>query len=511
MTLIILSNLPSNGNNAVAENVVDPVDAIVAVVNGNLDDTNIASLSGTKITAGTIPQSAFDTTANAGWNTLGTTLVVSTGYNTGQKEFLLATGVDKSAILSVGMRLKFNRGTSPSTQCTDLESSSSQYASKTTPTGITFTDDYTCEAWIRVESYKVNAIVSRHNGSTGFIFYLEADGRVTIDGQGSTGRTGTTTQSIPLGRWVHVAGSLDMSANSGVIYIDGVSVPVIMSGSDTSLTQAGNLAVGAWNSLNFFDGEIADVRVWNIVRTSTQIRDNMNQALVGNETNLVAYFKLNGNFNDSTSNANNLSAQGGAIATTVDNPWHTTEYGIITKVTSSNITIFTGTDYSVPNMTLSTIFYSSQKTPYGFPRADIWYAEAFYNSSILSKTGASNDVWYNGGTQLSVPTGSWELMYEGLMLEQSTATGNLVGLATLSPANNTNDDPRFRTSIGNFSSSISQQTGQVSSTHPVNLASQTVYYANQGSHGGSGTINLFWYVDATTGAPLTIRAKSTYA
>lgn len=41
-----------------------PHNEIAAVVNGNLDDTNIASLSGTKITAGTLPASASATAAN---------------------------------------------------------------------------------------------------------------------------------------------------------------------------------------------------------------------------------------------------------------------------------------------------------------------------------------------------------------------------------------------------------------------------------------------------------------
>lgn len=41
-----------------------PHNEIAAVVNGNLDDTNIASLSGTKITAGTLPASESATAAN---------------------------------------------------------------------------------------------------------------------------------------------------------------------------------------------------------------------------------------------------------------------------------------------------------------------------------------------------------------------------------------------------------------------------------------------------------------
>lgn len=38
--------------------------AIAAVVNGNIDDTNISTVSGTKITGGTLPIAAFDTASN---------------------------------------------------------------------------------------------------------------------------------------------------------------------------------------------------------------------------------------------------------------------------------------------------------------------------------------------------------------------------------------------------------------------------------------------------------------
>lgn len=40
-------------------------------------------------------------------------------------------------------------------------------------------------------------------------------------------------------------------------------------------------------------GLIDDVRVWNTTRTQTEIQNNMNKELTGNETGLVAYYKMN--------------------------------------------------------------------------------------------------------------------------------------------------------------------------------------------------------------------------
>ena len=58
---------PSQSNPGEEINAADingPVNQIAAVVNGNLDDTNISSLSGTKLVAGTVPASAMATAAN---------------------------------------------------------------------------------------------------------------------------------------------------------------------------------------------------------------------------------------------------------------------------------------------------------------------------------------------------------------------------------------------------------------------------------------------------------------
>jgi hypothetical protein len=42
-----------------------------------------------------------------------------------------------------------------------------------------------------------------------------------------------------------------------------------------------------------FNGLFAELAVWNVARTATQIKDNYNHPRVGNETGLVGYWKLN--------------------------------------------------------------------------------------------------------------------------------------------------------------------------------------------------------------------------
>lgn len=44
---------------------------------------------------------------------------------------------------------------------------------------------------------------------------------------------------------------------------------------------------------NFFEGEIDEMRVWNVARTEAQIKATMSSSLTGSEPGLVAYWRFN--------------------------------------------------------------------------------------------------------------------------------------------------------------------------------------------------------------------------
>ena len=485
--------------------------------NGNISAANLANNAVTtaKIADGAVTADKLASgIVDSGWISLAGTFSVASGYNAGNKSFTIDTTSDQSGVVSPGMRFKVTRGTTAPTQCTDLEASSSQYASKSSPTGITFTDDFTCEAWVKLESYAAGTIVSRTStpGTNGFRMYVGSDGTLVLNGGGEYI---TSYQSLPRNRWVHVAVSLDMSGNAGLVYIDGVNVPGVLSGSGTSLTQAGNLQVGAGNSTTFFDGKIADVRVWSAVRTATEIQDNMFQQLVGNETNLVAYFKLNGDFNDSTSNANNLTASGSATATDTDNPFSDTEYGIVTAVDSSTVTIFTGTDHGIPNMTLSAPSYSTQSTPFGFPRGEgKWTVETLINVSV-SQIVASATAYYVQPVKLITPIGNWRLSYEGVGNPKGSTNVSIINGAlelTDSAINYTDSsslwgDTRSMLYLGLSTGATNQIFNQVSRSKLVNLATQTTYSMAVKTGQAGGTYQFDIRGDQNT---FVIRAECAY-
>lgn len=435
---------------------------------------------------------AYAETAGDGWLPLLNAPTVATGYNKGNRSFEMTyPGIDLTTVLSPGMRLKVTRDTAAPTQCVDLEASSSQYASKSSPTGIAFTDDFTCEAWIKLESYATGVIVARGAAvSGGFNMYMNSSGQIVISAWNSTEEKATSYQSVPLNRWSHIAASMNMSGNSFAIYIDGVSVPLTSTGSLSTLVQTGDLYVGRNVAGNYFNGKITDVRVWSTVRNATEIRDNMNQQLVGSETNLVAYFKLNGDFNDSTANANHLTASGGATATDTDNPFHDTEYAIVTKValdgSDTDVTVFTGTDHTIPNDTLTNPYYSTQSVPFGFPRGrDKWTIEAL---GFTGSEALSNDTFVNAvGGSISVPVGSWVLEHQGsFSVDSDVAVSAWVG-GGLSTAPTSVSDSRMiagqliRTSSGSPSYLYSHKSNNIS------VSATTTYYLIVGISSLSGS------------------------
>lgn len=469
-------------------------------------------LTGNPIIDPTIKGSASGeqfTGKHTGWIDPLLTFSVSSGYNKGNKEADLTASADPSGTISPGMKMMFSRNTSPPTQCADFESSSSHYAVDTTVSGISFTDDYTGEFWIKMESYASGGVISRYNGTSGFIIYVNSSGQVQI--QGNNGGAGnyrfvSSYQSLPLNRWVHVAATLDMSASSGSIYFDGVSVPTSFTSAGTNptaLVQAGNLEIGSYNATNFLDAKLADVRLWDTARTATQIKDNMNQQLVGNETNLVGYWKLDGNFNDSDSNANNLTAQNSVTATSTDNPMKATEYAKVVKVTTTTVTVFTGTDHNIPNMTLNTPRYSIHDSPFNFPGKDKWFVQ-YINKVNASTASPTQNQWYNlASAQILIPTGAWDVTPVTNILTENGASQAVVH-GTLSTASNSESDPEF--TVETNANAVTVIGATMGRSKYLNLTSATTYYYNtRSATSGAGSI-----YNANSNAPQIIRVDCAY-
>lgn len=377
----------------------------------------------------------------ADWRNLAVVPTVAT--RNAQKETILQyTGVDYTSILSAGMKIRAPRTTTVPTQCTDLERSSTQYATRASASlnGITFNDDFTIEAWIKVEAYpgSTMAILSRYNGTSGWELVLNFAGQLRMrayNAGSSNWKTITTYQSVPVGKWVHVAASMDMSsftATNNKAFINGVDVPASLTTSGTnptSLVQAGDLQLGAQNSgTNTFDGMISEVRLWSVVRTQQNIIDSMGVSASGSETNLIGCWPLNGNFEDSDPNSNDLTASGSATATSTNNPFRANEFGVITAIQytggSTYLTLFTG-PCAIPNETLGTTSYSTQAVPYGFPRSENDWCVEWHDLIDMATSSGAFGTYNPNGMKMAIPVGAW-VITEQLLLVLTGVTSGIV-------------------------------------------------------------------------------------
>lgn len=423
------------------------------------------------------------------WHALGVTPTVVS--SAGQKEHVIRfASVDYSGVIPVGGKFRIPRtGTVPTTSMAFV-AASSQYASKTSPTGITFTDDFTCEAWVYLDSYPSGTdaeIISRFDNTNGFYYDVISSGQVRLVGTNASGvnfRFVQTYQSVPLGKWVHIAATLDMSGFTTATckaYIDGVDVPAVLTAggtSPTALIQAGNLQIGAASGTRYINGRIANARIWSTLRTAAQIRDNMNQETPASTTGLVAHFKGNGSWNDSSANANNLTASGGAVNNYAAHPYSATEYAIATKVQytggNTDVTIFTGSG-CLPNETLGATSYSTARAPYGFPASKAKWRVTFINRTSTTQGSPVQNTWYNvGNAQLLVPSGAWIIQYMASSYASRGSAGSCGIFSTLSTSVSAESDIDMTVQI--YSASVSEILGLAARNRELVLTTPTSYY-----------------------------------
>lgn len=417
MGLISLT-LPNDGETIDAADVNSPLNTIATAINGNLDNANIktaAAIDGSKIADNSIPNTKM-INAPLGWTAFANTPNTVT-YNGNRNYDLVFNSVDLTSSLSSGMKLQLTRTVAAPDQCADLEASSSQYFNKTSPAGMTFTDDFAVSAWIKLESYTGGdqAIVSRYNGTSGWMLRVLSTGQILFVGyNGGAGNNSyiASYASVPLNKWVHISAQLDMSAftattTTSYIMFDGADVAssVTRSGTNpTALVQAGNLEIGSANATNFFDGKIAQAAIFNAKVTQANMRTYMSQGLTGSETSLISAYSFDNAITDlNTTNANNLTANGGAAATATDSPFANAvtagllEYAEINAVSfSTNTTV----NVRVPDTCMiptsggvSAVSYSTQSNPYGLP----------YFSKIIAKTILATSSATSSGSIVQMP------------------------------------------------------------------------------------------------------------
>ncbi len=164
---------------------------------------------------------------------------------------------------------------------------------------LNFTDTLTIEVWIKADSWKSNvwegSIISKEGSKSGYMLRCGDDGKVNFNLGINGGWHEITTDAadaLSLNTWYHIAAVYDGATQK--IYINGELVKeASVTGSIDANTK--HLLIGTSPSYynRCFSGQTDEVRLWNVVLDSTQIRENMYRTLTGRETGLVSYWQCN--------------------------------------------------------------------------------------------------------------------------------------------------------------------------------------------------------------------------
>jgi len=289
---------------------------------------------------------------------------------------------------------------------------------------VTGTGSRTIEAWIKTTKNSdqtsaggqgQSAIVDM--GGTGtvqrFTFNVFYGNRLRIEFNGGGVNCDTTTTS-PLndGLWHHVAVVWNSTLSGAArvqFYVDGVAA-ANQSGSSLTITPntptTGTFRIGTRvDGINFFQGSIDDVRIWNYARTASEIQANMNTEFCGTQTGLVRYYK----FNEGTPSANNT--------VTAINDY------------SSNNSTATATNFSLLGTTSN---FDAGKT---LTQSTIDGTVTLGSSTLTANQAGATYQWYDCTTNTPI-SGATSQVYSPSALGNYSVMVNLNGCITMSSCTN---------------------------------------------------------------------------
>lgn len=221
-------------------------------------------------------------------------------------------------------------------------------------TGLSISGSFTIEAWIKIEGTGIASSTgsSAHNN----IVPLVTKGRSINDGPDAqevnyfvgfdrttrrlqadyedlgnsnnnhTGEAGSANGVLPLCRWVHVAVVCDLTSTTKqwLFYVDGVaagttSISWANANDNPCSGSIAPMAIGSSHQISnaladdgpfgFFDGQIDEVRIWNVARSATQISTNYKNELTSG-TGLIARFGMNEGTGVTAANSVNAASNG---------------------------------------------------------------------------------------------------------------------------------------------------------------------------------------------------------
>jgi VCBS repeat-containing protein len=344
---------------------------------------------------------------------------------------------------------------------------------------LAITGDLTAEVWINPTDLgagtfnqtvmEIGGVVGDGSAAENVLFSLQVktNGDILLLHESAAGTNSSATfgsadgVDITEGAWAHVTAVRDVSANTYELFINGVSKGTKTYTSDPTGGANAELRIGAGldpdgTSYQSFGGQMDDVRLWNVTRTATEIADNYDKQLQGDETGLKAYYT----FDD---------AKGGVIDDKSANDNDATIIGARANATGSNILTLDGANDHV------TITHDAALNVAN------WTIESWFQTSAHGDTNAGRIV----SKAAAGANGYALLISEGKLLAATNGSGTPV---ITSP--NTYNDGAWHHTAATFNGSTLKlyvdgalvQSGAVTSTPVQDTNNLTIGHFKDGGN-----------------------------
>lgn len=160
------------------------------------------------------------------------------------------------------------------------------------------TGNFTYEFWVKKDVSGVRYdIISKEatNENNDLSILISESNQAVIYTKGTTTTHSVTSIStVPINVWTHIAGVRE--GNTLRVYINGI-LDNTSTGTAQDITNTNVMLFGAnfTNTLihtGYLNGQLDEVRIWNVVRTADELRESMFRNLAGNEAGLAAYYRF---------------------------------------------------------------------------------------------------------------------------------------------------------------------------------------------------------------------------
>jgi len=178
---------------------------------------------------------------------------------------------------SVGTNAEFLAGAN----CRDFEAGSSMYftIADGSQTGLDITGSLTCSVWYKGETVQLGGVVGKwpSSGNYSYVLYIDTDDHIKM----GVSNNGTTTvyneggTTLVAGIWYFLTWRHDADNDELEVFVNSHSDATPTAHTTGLYNGNGAFEVGAYGASNYFDGELAEVVIWNTALTTSEIKQAM--------------------------------------------------------------------------------------------------------------------------------------------------------------------------------------------------------------------------------------------